>query len=121
MKEYLLQYTKLSIDIINVICKYDFKLENLIKIYNKHKHKDINSYFAKLNIGKLIRKCINNGYTGFYHDCNDKHVNINPKEFKNYIDIHFKNTIKSVNDGKLIICLKNFELKLVSLYTLTLL
>ena len=34
MKEYLVKYTKLSIDIINIICKYDFKLENLIKIYN---------------------------------------------------------------------------------------
>ena len=63
-KEYLLK-TKLSLDIINIICKYEFTLENLQRIYKIFpiisEPKDFNYEL----ISEYLLKTLKYKYTGF--------------------------------------------------------
>jgi hypothetical protein len=63
IKEYLLK-TKLSFDIINIICKYEFTLENLHRIHKNKKPIQFKSGY----IVKSLIKALKYGYSGFLID-----------------------------------------------------
>jgi hypothetical protein len=67
-KEYLLK-TKLSLDIINIICKYEFTLENLQRIYKFSNILEENFNY-ELIISTLI-KALKYNYTGYTIDFRD--------------------------------------------------